>query len=82
MGLIITSIILCVLTIIGVLAFCSYEEISKAWCLTGFLWLFMILFGCFTTVGANTVGIFYNPLKRRNTRRSFKRRDQDKISIR
>lgn len=31
--------------------------------LLGLCWLLMILFGCFTTIGANKVGIVYNPLK-------------------
>lgn len=59
MFLIITSIILCILTILAVLATAD----NKAWCLAGLLWLAMILLGCFTIVGANRVGIFYNPLK-------------------
>lgn len=64
MGLIIISIILCIATIIGVLVMAD----NKVWCLSGLLWLLIILLGCFTTVGANAVGIFYNPLKRRDTR--------------
>ena len=64
MSSIITSIILCVLTILV----CLGDKKTKKYWGVGFLWLFIILFNCFTTVGANTVGIFYNPLKRRNTR--------------
>ena len=59
MGTIITSIILCVLTIVVCLA----EKKTKKYWGVGFLWLFLIAFSCFTTIGANTVGIFYNPLK-------------------
>lgn len=72
MGLIITSIILCVLTMIGIFIYCFEEGNNLAWSLLGLLWLLLIVFNCFSTVGANTVGIFYNPLKRRYTRRSFK----------
>ena len=31
--------------------------------LLGLLWLLIILFGCFTNIGANKVGIAYNPFK-------------------
>lgn len=63
MGLIITSIILSIFTIGGILAFCIYEEYSKKWCLLGLGWLILIIFGCFTTIGANQVGIMYNAFK-------------------
>lgn len=63
MGLIITSIVLTVLTVIGILLYCINEEYNKLWCLLGLLWLIMIVFGCFTTIKANQVGIFYNPFK-------------------
>ena len=61
MGLIITSIILSIGTIIGLLI--AFEDEYKKWSLLGLLWLVIILFGCFTTVGANTVGILYNPFR-------------------
>jgi len=63
MGLIITSIILTILTVVGILIYCVTEEKSKLWSLIGIIWLLMIVFGCFTTIGANTVGIMYNPFK-------------------
>lgn len=63
MGLIIISIILSVLTIGIILFYCISEEYNVAWSLLGVLWLIMILFGCFTNVEANTVGIMYNPFK-------------------
>lgn len=63
MGLIIFSVILTILTIIGIIVYCKMEEHNGAWCLIGLLWLVMILFGCFTTIDANTVGIMFNPFK-------------------
>lgn len=63
MGLIITSVFLTLLTVGGILVYCMYEGHSKAWALLGLLWLFIIIFGCFTIIGANTVGIMYNPFK-------------------
>lgn len=63
MELIILSIVLTILTIVGVLIYCISEEYNKFWCLLGLLWLVIILFGCFTTIGANTVGIMFNPFK-------------------
>lgn len=63
MGLIIISIILTILTIGGILFYCIINEHNKLWSLIGFLWLIIIIFGCFTTIGANTVGIMYNPFK-------------------
>ena len=63
MGLIITSIILSIITIFIILGVCYENEANMKWCLLGLLWLVIILFGCFTTVGANTVGILYNPFR-------------------
>ena len=65
MGLIITSIILCILTIVGILIgrVITEAEFSKKWSLLGFLWLIIIVFGCFTNISANNVGIMYNPFK-------------------
>ena len=63
MGLIIISLIFTILTMGGILAYCIEEEKNKMWALCSLLWLIMIIFGCFTTVGANTVGIMYNPFK-------------------
>ena len=63
MGLIILSIVLTILTVGGVLFYCIAEEHNKFWCLLGLLWLVIIFFGCFTTIGANTVGIMFNPFK-------------------
>ena len=63
MGLVITSIILTILTVIGILIYCKSEKYNIAWSIIGFTWLVIIFFGCFTTIGANTVGIMYNPFK-------------------
>lgn len=69
MGLIITSIILSILTVLIILGSIVYineeneSEIKKRWSLLGFLWLIIIVFGFFTSVEANTVGIMYNPFK-------------------
>lgn len=63
MGLIITSVILTILTIVGVLVYCISEGHNRMWSLIGLAWLLIIIFGCFTTIGANTVGIMYNPFK-------------------
>ena len=68
MGLIITSIILSLITGAIILTYCIDEEKKKIWSLLGFLWLIIIIFGCFTKVKANTVGIMYNPFKRRYTK--------------
>lgn len=64
MGLIITSIFLTIILIL-VLGF-SYTE--EKWnlrprMLLGLSGLLIILFGCFTTIGANQVGIMYNAFK-------------------
>lgn len=69
MGLIITSVILSIVTMIGIIVFRGYmieefeSNFSKKWILLGLLWLVIILFGCFTNIGANNVGIMYNPFK-------------------
>lgn len=61
MGLVITSIVLSLITMGAILAFCICEEAKKRWCLLGSLWLIIIIFGFFTSIGANEVGIMYNP---------------------
>lgn len=63
MGLIITSIVLCILTILGILAYCFSEDYSKKWSFLGLLWLIIILFGFFTKINVNEIGIIYNPFK-------------------
>lgn len=65
MGLIITSIVLSLLTVGGILIFKVVTDatFSKRWSLLGLLWLIIILFGCFTSIKANNVGIMYNPFK-------------------
>lgn len=64
MGLIITSIILSLITAGGIAVYIKEEgKTNYIWSLFGFLWLVIILFGCFTNIGANTVGIMYNPFK-------------------
>lgn len=63
MGLIIISVILTIVTVLGILGYCIAEEHSGIWSLLGFLWLILIFFGCFTNIGANQVGIMYNPFK-------------------
>lgn len=68
MGLIITSIILTILSflLLGICLDFQKEEVywkfNKKMLLAP-LCLLIILFGCFTNVGANTVGIVYNPFK-------------------
>jgi len=64
MFLLITCIILSVLTFIGL----SFNVTDNKFKITkksfgGFLWMLLILFACFTNIGANKVGIVYNPLK-------------------
>ena len=68
MGLIITSIILSLITMIGILVFRGWIEadFSKKWSLLGLAWLIIIIFGFFTSIGANEVGIMYNPFKGAN----------------
>lgn len=63
MGLVITSVILTIVTVIGILIYCIGEGNNIAWSLLGLLWLLLISFGFFTSVGANTVGIMYNSFK-------------------
>ena len=63
MGLIIFSVILT----IGVIITLWLNDFG-AYSLLGILCLGIILFGCFTNIGANTVGIMYNPFKGRNTK--------------
>ena len=63
MGLIILSVILTILTVGGILFYCIGDDHNCLWCLLGLLWLLIIIFGCFTTIGANTVGIMFNPFK-------------------
>ena len=60
MILIITSIILMIVTAIG---FYMLEEEFNFKMLLGLVWLLLILFGCFVNIGANKVGIVYNPFK-------------------
>jgi len=66
MFLIIISILLTVGTMFGIAVYVTDDadgNTNYAWCFLGLLWLVLILFGCFTVIGANTVGIFYNPFK-------------------
>lgn len=63
MWLVVISIILTILTVMGILICCIGEDSNILWSITGFAWLILIFFGCFTTIGANTVGIMYNPFK-------------------
>ena len=66
MGLIITSSILIILSFL-LLGICiNFQDETATWrfnkkMLLAPLWLLIILFGCFTNVEANTVGIVYNP---------------------
>lgn len=63
MFLVIISIVLTIIAVIGIAVSCV-ESGKSAWtCISGFLWLLIILFGCFVNIGANTVGIMYNPFK-------------------
>ena len=64
MGLIIFSIILTIVLIMAL----GVDLENKKWSfrprmILGLSGLLIILFGCFTTIGANTVGIMYNPFK-------------------
>lgn len=69
MGLIIGMIILSIAisgVILGVIICINDEndeKIKKRWSMLGFLCMLGILFGCFTTIKANNVGIIYNQLK-------------------
>lgn len=59
MALIIFSIVAMIITIIAM----AIEEDTRPFCWIGLLWLLLILFGCFTTIGANTVAVMYNPFR-------------------
>lgn len=63
MVLVIISIILTILTVGGIIFYCKLNEHNIAWGALGLLWLLIIFFGCFTIIGANTIGIIYNPFK-------------------
>lgn len=70
MFLIILSIILTIITIfmLGINFSKLANEEGWEWkvnkrMIFGFIWLLLILFGCFKNIGANKVGIVYNPLK-------------------
>lgn len=64
MGLIIFSVILSIVLAIGLGYSFKYEEWNlRPRMIGGISGLLIILFGCFTTIGANTVGIMYNPFK-------------------
>lgn len=63
MTLIIVSVFLTIITIVAILGGCIVGEHSKKWSLCGLIWLVLILFGCFTNIKANSVGIMYNPFK-------------------
>ena len=68
MGLIITSVVLTIITIIllGVRVDITNEKVSfkaSPRMLIGLVWLFLIGFGCFTKIGTNRVGILYDPIK-------------------
>lgn len=64
MGLIIFSVILTIILVLGL----GYSFTDEEWSLRprmilGLVGLLIIIFGCFTNIGANTVGIMYNPFK-------------------
>lgn len=75
MFLIIISIILAIASVIALSL--NFEKIKGNWgdeykfkglkfkatSLLGMAWLLLILFGCFTTIGSNRVGILYDPFK-------------------
>lgn len=64
MGLIILSVSLSLISVLGILLYITVEEISnKKGCLLGLGWLILIIFGCFSNIGANNVGVLYNPFK-------------------
>lgn len=79
MGLIITSSILTIITFIALGLAIEKTKTKDRWgndntddnlvwkfnkkMLLAPIWMLLILFGCFTNVGANTVGIVYNPFK-------------------
>ena len=64
MVLIIITIVLVLITAFGL----GLDLNNDAWkpnkkMLLSLIWLLLIVFGCFTNIGANRVGIVYNPLK-------------------
>ena len=59
MFLVIISVVLTIITIISM----AISDETRGFCWIGLGCLLLILFGCFTNIGANTVGIFYNPFK-------------------
>lgn len=69
MGLIITMITLTIISFISILgAIISHNsewteehKVSKKWSLLGFLWIIFIVFGFFTNIPVNNVGIMFNP---------------------
>lgn len=69
MGLVIGMIILSLIisgVILGVIIYLNDEndeKIKKRWSMLGFICMLGVLFGCFTVIGANNVGIIYNQLK-------------------
>ena len=63
MFLVIISIVLTIITVISIAISCVQSEKSVWTCILGFLWLLIIVFGCFVNISANTVGIMYNPFK-------------------
>lgn len=64
MVLIVISSILTLLTLLVLAYDVDEEKFKLRWRMFGaFLWLLLILFGCFTNVGANKVGIVYNPFR-------------------
>lgn len=66
MGLIIFSVILTIILVLALGISIKGDDLEwsfKPRMLSGLVGLLIILFGCFTTIGANTVGIMYNPFK-------------------
>lgn len=68
MFLVICSIILSIISVIALSINIDAQKGEKRFKLTkrtplGMLWLLIIVFGCFTNIGANKVGIAYNPFK-------------------
>lgn len=64
MALIIITIVLVLITAFGL----GLDLNNDAWkpnkkMILSLIWLILIVFGCFTNIGANRVGIVYNPLK-------------------
>lgn len=66
MVLLITAIVLSVLAFLGILLGTLFAADNKAWSATsvlGFGFMLILLFGKFTTISANSVGIVYNDVK-------------------